>query len=573
MKKFIYLVATMLLFTQCSEFLEKVPLDSPSDKTFLANETEIEMAVVGLYTNLWTDWEAMPFFLAFEELSDNGWDRNTNDVQRLSQGANDAQSSFARTVWATCYSGIARCNYLINNLANAEENGLASAEVINQARAEAQFLRAYYYTYLIDLYGDVPLVLETLALDNAQIPRSPKEEVLNQIFKDYDDAAAVLSTTNNPTSGRPTKQAALALKARIALYNEKWDVAIAAASEVMAFEGSEVVLDPSFPNLFTYEGQNSKEILFSIQYLFGYQVHPIFRLFGGRNGGGHANKVPSYQLVDSYGCIDGLPIDESPLYNPAKPWDNRDPRLAWTLALPSSGYSDWQNEPGCIFQGFQFETHRDSVKCYNYHTTPASRVDNQDALNAYASFSGINWRKYVNDENYGDVNNCDNNIIVIRYAEVLLIYAEAKARAGQADASVYTALNKIRTRAGMPIIEQMGNEELIYAIARERRHELSGEGQRLSDIRRWKIAEDVMNGFILGRMQKSYPTKAPVIDQWGTPDYEAAGIPIASDVNDPNTSMRTVDRRIFNPNKDYLWPIPYIERQTNPSLTQNPNWE
>src|SRR5690606_29275978 len=127
--------------------------------------------------------------------------------------------------------------------------------------------------------------------------------------------------------------------------------------------------------------------------------------------------------------------------------------------------------------------------------------------------------KYVNDKNYGDVNNCDNNIIVIRYAEVLLIYAEAKARAGQVDASVYTALNKIRRRVGMPVIEETtGGEELIYAIARERRHELSGEGQRLSDIRRWKIAEDVMNGFLLGRMQKSYPTKAPVIDQWGTPD-------------------------------------------------------
>src|SRR5690606_28088098 len=118
------------------------------------------------------------------------------------------------------------------------------------------------------------------------------------------------------------------------------------------------------------------------------------------------------------------------------------------------------------------------------------------------------------------------------------------------DASVYTALNKIRSRVGMPVIEETtGGEELIYAIARERRHELSGEGQRLSDIRRWKIAEDVMNGFLLGRMQKSYPTKAPVIDQWGTPDYEAAGIPIASEVNDPNTSMRTVDKRAFNPEK------------------------
>lgn len=570
MKKLIYLAISIFLFSSCDDFLDKTPLDSPSDKTFLANETEIEMAVIGCYTNLWTDWEGMPFFLAFEELSDNGWDRNTNDVQKLSQGANDANSSFVRTVWATCYSGISRCNYLINNLSKVE--GTVNAGVLAQAKAEAQFLRAYYYSYLIDLYGDVPLILETITLNNAEIPRSPKEDVLVQILKDFDEAAAVLGTAKKPTSGRPTRQAALALKARIALYNQKWDVAIAAASEVMKLEGSVIELNPSFPNLFTYEGQDSKEILFSIQFLFGQKVHPIFRLFGGRNGGGHANKVPSYQLVDSYECKDGLSIDKSPLYNPAKPWDNRDPRLAWTFALPSSGYSNWKNEPGCIFQGFQYETHRDSVKCWNYHTTPASYVANQDALNAYASFSGINWRKYVNDKNYGDVNNCDNNIIVIRYAEVLLIYAEAKVKAGQVDASVYSALNKIRKRAGMPDITATG-DDLFYAIARERRHELSGEGHRLSDIRRWKIAENVMNGFLLGRMQKSYPTKAPVIDKWGTPDYVAAGIPIASDVNHPNTSMRTVDKRVFNPNKDYLWPIPYIERKTNPSLTQNPNWE
>ena len=355
MKKIIYLAISIFLLSSCDDFLEKTPMDSPSDKSFLANETEIEMAVIGCYTNLWTAWEGMPFFLAFEELSDNGWDRNTNDVQKLSQGANDANSSFVRTVWATCYSGISRCNYLINNLSKVE--GTVDADVLSQAKAEAQFLRAYYYSYLIDLYGDVPLILETITLDNAEIPRSPKEDVLAQIFKDFDDAAAVLGTGNKPTSGRPTRQAALALKARIALYNQKWDVAIAAASEVMKLEGSVVELNPSFPNLFTYEGQDSREILFSIQFLFGQKVHPIFRLFGCRNGGGHANKVPSYQLVDSYECKDGLSIDKSPLYNPAKPWDNRDPRLAWTFALPSSGYSNWKNEPGCLFQGFQYETH------------------------------------------------------------------------------------------------------------------------------------------------------------------------------------------------------------------------
>jgi len=569
MKKYVIILINIILCISCSDFLNKDPLDSPSDKTFLANETEIQMGLTGCYTPLWYDWETMPFYLAFECLSDNGWDRNTNDVQKLGEGANDANSSFVQSTWGSCYQGIARCNYLINKL----PTGGGETDFIKQARAEAQFLRAYYYSYLIDLFGDVPLILESLTLADSQVPRTPKAEVLTQIFKDFDAAAAVLGTKNNPTSGRPTKEAALALKARIALYNEKWDIAIAAASEVMKLEGTETFLDPSFLNVFAYEGQNSKEILFSIQYLFGYKVQNIMRLFGARNCGGNANKVPSYQLVDSYLCSDGLPIDKSPLYNPAKPWENRDPRLAWTFALPSSGYINWQKEPGCLYVGFQFETHRDSIKCYNYHTNPPSRIDNQDALNAYASFTGVNWRKFVCDRNYGDVNNCDNNIIVIRYAEVLLTYAEAKVKAGQIDNSVYAALNKIRKRANMPDITESNPDDLFYAIARERRYELAGEGQRLSDIRRWKIADKVMNGFLLGRMQKSYPTKAPVIDKWGVPDYAAAGIPIASDVNDPNVSMRTVDLRKFDAKKDYLWPIPYIERKTNPALTQNPGWE
>src|SRR5690554_5963121 len=168
MKKYIIVTISILFFLSCSDFLDKVPLDSPSDKTFLANETEIEMALIGCYSPLWFAWEGMPFFLAFEELSDNGWDRNTNDVQKLSQGANDAQSTFVRDVWKSAYSAISRCNYLINNIDEAEG---VDAGVITQAKAEAQFLRAYHYSYLIDLYGDVPLVLETLTLETADVPR------------------------------------------------------------------------------------------------------------------------------------------------------------------------------------------------------------------------------------------------------------------------------------------------------------------------------------------------------------------------------------------------------------------
>ena len=146
----------------------------------------------------------------------------------------------------------------------------------------------------------------------------------------------------------------------------------------------------------------------------------------------------------------------------------------------------------------------------------------------------------------------------------MLTYAEAKIKAGEIDASVLEAINKVRQRPSvkMPPITTTDPNELFYAVARERKYEFSGEGLRLFDIRRWKIAETVMNQPLLGRMKKSYPDKAPRIDEWGTAFYE--GIPIAESGESADFKMRVVDIRKFDKNRDYLWPIPYIERQTNP---------
>ena len=265
-------------------------------------------------------------------------------------------------------------------------------------------------------------------------------------------------------------------------------------------------------------------------------------------------------MADSWECTDGLPIDKSPLFNPKDPFKNRDPRLGYTLAVP-----------GSVFLGFQFETHGDSTMCWNYLTN--KRVNNLEATHAYATFTGICWRKYANVEDRLAINDCEMNTILIRYAEVLLTYAEAKIKAGQIDASVLAAINKVRSRpsVNMPPITTTDPTELFYAVCRERKYEFSGEGLRLFDIRRWKIAEIVMNQPLLGRMKKSYPDKAPRIDNYGNSFYE--GIPIASQGESADFKMRIVDRRTFNVNRDYLWPIPYIERQTNPSLVQNPNYE
>lgn len=559
-KLMIYITACVFFLSSCSDYLDRDPLNNPSDGTFLSTETEMEMALAGCYTNLWQDFEGMTFFLSFDAVSDIGYERNASALQAMAQGAADATSSLAKDYWAAFYKGIGKCNYLLTNMERGEAN--VATATFACIKAEAQFLRALYYSYLIELYGDVPLITEPLSLETAQQSRTEKSEITDFILKELTDAAGVLSSRNNPTSGRPGKGAALAIKARTALYNERWQDAISAAKEVMAMEGTEYILESDYAELFRDEGQASKEVIFSVQYLLGTKVHPLYRLFGSRNGLGHTNKKPAYQLVDSWECIDGLAIDKSPLYNPQDPFTNRDPRLGYTLAVPGSD-----------FLGYQFETHGDSLECWSYLTTPATRVDNLEATHAYASFTGICWRKYANVEDRFAINDCEMNTILMRYAEVLLIYAEAKIRAGEIDQSVYDAINKVRQRpsVNMPPVITTDMQELLYAVYRERKYEFSGEGLRLFDIRRWRIAGEVMNMPLLGRMKKAYPDKAPRMDKFATAHYD--NIPIAEQGESADYKMRLVDKRTFSKDKDYLWPIPYIERQTNPNLTQNPNWE
>lgn len=559
MKKIIvYITSCAFALSSCADYLEKSPLGNPSDQTFLATETEMEMALAACYTELWTGLETMPCFTSLEYVSDLGYDRNASDFQALGQGSADATNGTVKEYWKSFYAGIAKCNYIILNMERGQAN--VPAATYERIKGETRFLRAMYYSFLIELFGDVPLITEVLTLENSQKERTPKAEVAGFILQELSEAAPFLPAENNPLSGRATRGAAYAIKARTALYNEKWDEAISAASEVMKMEGAEYELESDFSKLFKPEGQSSKEIIFSVQYLLGTKTHSAYRLFGSRNALGHTNKKPAYQAADIFECTDGKQIDESPLFDPKNPYANRDPRLGYSLAVP-----------GSEFLGFQFETHGDSLKCWNYLTN--KRVDNLEATHAYATFTGLCYRKYANIEDRFALNDCETNFILMRYAEVLLIYAEAKIKAGQIDQSVLDAINKVRQRptVDMPPVTTTDPQELFYAVARERKYEFLGEGLRLFDIRRWKIAETVMNLPVLGRMKKTYPDKAPRVDEWGTVYYE--GIPIAEQGEPADFKMRMVDKRVFKANKDYLWPIPYIERQTNPGLIQNPDWE
>jgi len=544
MKKICFLYI-LILMTACTRELDRLPLDAPSTETFPATESEMQAALVGCFSPLNLRFGENPYAIWFEMYSDIAANRDV--TPNASWGTPTAGD--VNTIWNTMYTVISRCNFLLDHIDRVTgATDQSKAKVTGTAR----FLRAYCYGILSQLYGDVPLVTKTLGLDEAYIGRTAKTAVVDFILTEFKEAAALLPATNHPNTMNVSSGAAWALASRIALYNERWTDAIDAAQKVMAQEGTEFLLNPDYATIALRAGKTSKEIIWAIQFNYNDIFHETPVSFRSRMASGFCNRIPVQALVDAYDCTDGLPIDKSPRYDPAHPFENRDPRLAKTIALP-----------GSVYYGYQFETHKDSLKCWNYNVSPAVRVDNLDATHTFASFSGYCWRKYA-DPTEAHATRSEINPIIIRYAEVLLNYAEAKIEAGQTDESIYTAINKIRKRAGMPDIATGKNTtELRSIVRRERKVELAGEGLRYFDIIRWKIADRVLNGPCYGRNPRGFLSAAPAIDANGTPDY--------ANVLDRD-KMRVIQVRTFINPANYLWPIPDIEIQTNKQLTQNPGY-
>jgi hypothetical protein len=335
------------------------------------------------------------------------------------------------------------------------------------------------------------------------------------------------------------------------LCNNNWTVASQAAKAAMDL--GHYQLHPDYAELFTYDGEESREIIFAMQYLKGVHTHDNHRYLASRLAAGVSNEVPTQPFVDSYECIDGLTIDKSPLFNPQNPYENRDPRLHMSVAIP-----------GTVYLGFQFETHPDSLRIWNYNASPPVRINNTDATNAFATFTNYLWRKWTDIRDLDDTQNCEMNITLMRYAELLLIYAEAKIEANDIDDSVYEALDAVRERVGMPAVPRSSTQAYLRSVVRrERKVELAMEGRRLIDIRRWRIAEQVLNGPRYGNSKVEFLSEPPVIDENTIPDYS----------NIPNKDiMRVVETMVFNPGQHYLWPIYPVELQTNTKLVQNPGW-
>ena len=556
MKTKIYsiLIAVIAVFglTNCQEdYLEKFPLDQPSEATFWSTQTELELSVNAMYTSLYfTDRDAthVPYQFLLDLATDITWDRNLSSWRLISQGLitpNDAD--VIGKTWDNAYKTIGQANRHLANMSRAQE--VTDPEVYERLAAEARFFRAYWYHYLTQLYGDVPLVTQPIDIFDAELPKSDKSEIHQFIVDELQEIADILPESYpSAENGRITSGAALALLAREALFNGDYDLTIAATSEIMS--SGEYTLYPDYSTLFTYAAEQNSEEILTIHFSRSNQLtHETPVHVRGRLGGGFATKIPTQALIDSYACVDGLRIDESPLYDATDPFNNRDPRMQATCVLP-----------GSIFLGYLFETHPDSVTTWDYNTDPPRLVANLESTHPYATFSGYQYRKYVNDEEHQFRRECELNIMLIRHAEVVLMYAEAKIEKGELDATVYEAIDEVRDRAGIPgLTTGLSQSELRDAVRQERKVEFAFEGLRFFDIRRWGIAEDVMPGTLYGRPKGDYEASyIPVFDENGTPHYDAYG-----------DQLRQFDERSFDPTKDYLWPIPQKELDINANLRQN----
>lgn len=575
------IVLSSLLLAGCD--IDRFPLNGPTTGTFPATEEEATMGLYAAYKGLsLLDASSTPFLHVMDNITDIGYARPGTNYTSPITSSLTTDNALAIKPWEYHYKTIARCHAVLDNLENIKSD--IPENTYNQIDAELRVIRAYCYSQLIELYGDVPLVLHTLGLNDSDLPRTSKSEIQQWIIDEMTTVADHLPVSQSQYGNvRVSSVAAYMLKARVAMYSNQYKIAADAAAkaidlskgnyELTPFDNSLTycnktydVGEPECSNIFGYDGySSSKEWIWVIEYnqLIDGNTHNQGYYMGSRLGKGCCYWGPTQDFIDSFQSIDGLPIDKSPLYNPANPFTNRDPRLDMYCARPHAR-----------LMGIQFEPNTSYAKVNNYwpvingENTKPSSVSNTDGTNAYRSFSGYLWRKHTDNKDYQTNSSkgvSDLNVGIFRYAELLLIYAEAKIESNDIDATVYDAIDQIRLRAGMPKLEKnLTQSQLRTALRYERKIELCNDGLRWYDLRRWNIAPQIMDGYIYLNRAGNVWTKDVLsfIDENYSPVYN----------HDVAIKYFSTQEVVYKVNKDELWPIPQSERNANKNLTQNPGY-
>ena len=559
-------ITACTVLTGCEkDFLEITPTDRLSDAVILADSTLFEAFVTNRYigarlTGKEGDSNQPGFGRGFEygmwsSLTDESIYNNNDDTWLIQQGQLAPENlGIAGVFWARSYRSIREINYALTNIAQVTMSDARKNRLI----AELKFIRAFRYHDLIRNYGKVVLMGDRVIelgsdyTDPTLFDRRSIEEAMAYVVTELDQAAAGLPVNNSGQygEGRATKGAALALKSRLLLYaasplytggannSQKWADAAQAAKAVMDM-GVYSLYQGGYTQLFTNQQSNSEYIFARFYNLTG--RHLALEIANGPNGyGGWGGNVPLQNLVDDYEMTDGSAFNWNNPAQAAAPYANRDPRFAATVLYDGVEYRDREVETFRSANTSIFPDGQDS---------PGGR-DNWNT-----SKTGYYLKKFIREDlpivNPWEVAGVQN-WIYMRYAEILLNYAEAQNEAVGPDASVYEAINAIRSRTSvaMPALPAgLTQSEMRTRIQHERRIELAFEEHRFYDVRRWMIA--------------------PV-----TENKPAQGIEIIKQTNGTKTyRVRTaLEGRSFQ-TKHYWLPIPRFEILASDNvLEQNPEY-
>ncbi len=563
MKK-IKIIILLFLFCSCKKFLDRPPLDQIGTDSYWQTAKDLENYVIQFYPTFPSHsfWQ---FGIGYSiRNAENAMEGTPNNILNGERGVTGGR-------WTNEWSNIRGINIFLDNYQKCKDN----FDIYKHFLGEAYFFRAWYYFELIKKYGDVPWVsTELLSTSKEELsrPRDPRTLVVDSILADLNHAIEVLSPRSKYGNNRINKEAALAFKTRVALYEGSWQKYH--AGSVFGTAGAD-------PNKYFKACTDAAEELMSGNYQVGI-YNDYYKLFGLDNMSS-ANEVLLYR---AYNVKDGLSNDVqySTTFAPFE--------LGITWSLVSS-YLGKNGEP------YDYLTLASTTKGNAFLTKLSQDVDPRlhatvwvpgdvlsvrtgqvfekpgvDKVSSMLNPTGFQLKKCSNPNSAGagatGGGNSETGYILFRYGEVLLNYAEAFYELRRDVA--YNALNQLRARAGMPdfIVHPQSSDPNVtdygysipnelYEIRRERRVELALEGFREDDYKRWAAHK-----LFKGKRPKGYPfdqsefpSYHPLLDANGLIDYFQNFLPNGYQ---------------FKENRDYLSSIPAEELNLNPNLTQNPGW-
>ena len=597
-----YIVILLIFGTiACKDdFLDRPPLDVLSTAGNLATTNELRLYMNQFYQTLPSHPSALSNFYDYD--SDNILTTAVNT--RI-----DGKLSLSGATKISEYDNIRGINYFLANYQNAT----GGQEAINQYLGEAYFFRAWYYFTMVSKYGDVTWVNKILPLDQEtmQVPRDPRTMVVDSILSDLDRASNLLPTQSNSASLRLHRDIALTFKSRVALNEGTWQkyhkakgdafysktitddkikgyllIAKDAAQTVMN-EGRWAISNTGKPTadygnlFFARDLSANREVMlwrkYNVAENIGHSLSKYLATAGSDMG-------VTLSLVDDYLTRTGEPFvgilrtNAQKLYSSELSSDLRDPRLSQTVAIPEKPLKPGNvlvpPYPPINLSGFPHSTTGYPVYKYlEYDNGPATQDD---------GFSSV-------------------PLILFRYAEVLLNYAEASAELGDNPDLIKAALKPLRDRAGMPAVDFdreyntsstypfKNLDKVLQSVRRERRVEFALEGSRLTDILRWAAADELLVGkrplgtlFVGSDLQAQntasgfYKNALLYFDT--APSGKSINFFLTGSASD---SLRYIDPYKstlpnglgFNTGRDYLLPIQdRLIQLTNGSWTQNPGW-